>query len=370
MMVYTHVVGEIQIPWWQTSFDNGEDVAVLDSIKSKNISQGTITKEFEKRLATYLNVPEVIATSSGTSALTLALMGTNISPGDEVLIPNRTWIATAHAVQILGAVPVFVDTEVSLPIMQLSELDKLVTPLTKAIIPVHMNGRGVDMETLNNFASHRGLIVIEDAAQAFGSKNLKGNFLGTLSSAGCFSLSVAKIISTGQGGFIATKDLELASRLRNLRTHGVENTIEPEKWVAPGFNFRFTDVLASIGLVQLGLIEKRRAYAKEVYTKYVSALSASSNCKIIPMQDYELGPYIEVIAEDRTALREHLLLNGIETRPFYPDLNSAPYWKKRNDIELVNSKRFANNGLYLPAGPSISKNQIDKVIDIILKFDS
>ncbi len=370
MVVYARLVEGIQIPWWQTSFDNGEDIAVSKSIKSRNISQGAITKEFENRLAQYLDVPEVIATSSGTSALTLALMGTNISPGDEVLIPNRTWIATAHAVQILGAVPVFVDTEVSLPVMQLSELDKFVTPLTKAIIPVHMNGRGVDMETLNNFASDRGLIVIEDAAQAFGSKNLNGNFLGTLSSAGCFSLSVAKIISTGQGGFIATKDIELANRLRNLRTHGVENTIEPGKWVAPGFNFRFTDVLASMGIVQLGLMAKRKFYAQEIYKHYLSALSASSSCKIIPLQDYELGPYIEVIAENRNALREHLLKNGIETRPFYPDLNSAPYWKNRNNIELVNSKRFANNGLYLPAGPSITVNQIDKVIDVILKFDS
>jgi perosamine synthetase len=363
-------VREIQIPWWQTSFDNGEDVAVSDSIKSRHISQGPITKKFENKLAEYLGVPEVIATSSGTSALTLALMGSNIKPGDEVLVPNRTWIATAHAVQILGAVPVFVDTEVSLPIMQLSELDKFITPLTKAIIPVHMNGRGVDMETLNDFASERGLIVIEDAAQAFGSKDLKGNFLGTLSSAGCFSLSVAKIISTGQGGFIATKDLELASRLRNLRTHGVENTIEPEKWIAPGFNFRFTDVLASIGIVQLGLMEKRKAYAREIYVQYLSALSASSNCRIIPLQDYELGPYIEVIVDNRSAFREHLLLNGIETRPFYPDLSSAPYWKNRNYIELVNSKIFANHGLYLPAGPSITENQIDKVVDIILKFDS
>ena len=178
-------------------------------------------------------------------------------------------------------------------------------------------GEVLTWKQLNDFASERGLIVIEDAAQAFGSKDLKGNFLGTLSSAGCFSLSVAKIISTGQGGFIATKDLDLASRLRNLRTHGVENTIEPEKWIAPGFNFRFTDVLASIGIVQLGLMEKRKAYAREIYVQYLSALSATSNCRIIPLQDYELGPYIEVIVENRSAFREHLLLNGIETRPFY-----------------------------------------------------
>ena len=146
--------------------------------------------------------------------------------------------------------------------------------------------------------------------------------------------------------------------------------IQPALISAPGFNFRFTDVLASIGIVQLGLMEKRKAYAREIYVQYLSALSASSKCIIIPLQEYELGPYIEVIVENRTALREHLLLNGIETRPFYPDLNSAPYWKNRNNMELVNSKIFANHGLYLPAGPSITLNQISKVIELILKFDS
>ena len=356
------------IPWWQTSFDHGEDVAVSDAINSRHISQGAITKNFEILLADYLGVPEVIATSSGTSALTLALIASNIGPGDEVLVPNNSWIASGHAVQILGATPVFVDTEADLPIMQLSKLDRLITPATKAIMPVHMNGRSVDMAALNDFASDKGLVVIEDSSQAFGSKDVNGKFLGTLSRFGCFSLSVAKIISTGQGGFIATKDLDLANRLRRSRTHGIENTIEPKKWVMPGFNFRFTDVLASIGIVQLRLMEQRKYHLSKVYQHYYDGLSSQSNLRIIPKKSYELGPYVDVLTPNRDALRKHLSKYGIETRPFYPELNSAPYWQARNTEILNNSKLFSNSGLYLPSGPAITESQIGEVTFAINKF--
>lgn len=360
------------IPWWQTSFDNGEDFAVTEAIKAKKISQGSVTKHFEELLADYLGVQSVIATSSGTSALTLALMGSDIKPGDEVLVPNRTWIATAHAVQILGGVPVFVDTEVDFPVMSVIQLEKYLTPKTKAIMPVHMNGRGVDMTELNQFAEEHGLVVIEDAAQALGSKNVRGQFLGTLSTAGCFSLSVAKIIATGQGGFLATKDPDLAKRFRSLRTHGVENTVEPDRWVAPGSNFRFTDILASIGIIQLALLPERIKRSRQVYERYKVGLKNHPSVQLIEYKDYEVGPYIEVLAQNRDGLRNYLRVQPIEieTRPFYPDLNSAPYWVERNSEELPNSMKFAARGLYLPSGPSILDEDIDYVLGAIWKFDS
>ena len=290
------------IPWWQTSFDHGEDVAVSDAINSRHISQGTITKNFEILLAGYLGVPEVIATSSGTSALTLALIASNIGPGDEVLVPNNSWIASGHAVQILGATPVFVDTEADLPIMQLSKLDRLITPATKAIMPVHMNGRSVDMAALNDFASDKGLVVIEDSSQAVGSKDVNGKFL------------------------------------------------------------------ASIGIVQLRLMEQRKYHLSKVYQHYYDGLSSQSNLRIIPKKSYELGPYVDVLTPNRDALRKHLSKYGIETRPFYPELNSAPYWQARNTEILNNSKLFSNSGLYLPSGPAITESQIGEVTFAINKF--
>jgi dTDP-4-amino-4,6-dideoxygalactose transaminase len=272
----------------------------------------------------------------------------------------------------LGGVPIFVDTEINFPIMSVTQLEQYLTPKTKAIMPVHMNGRGVDMTLLNRFAKERNLVVIEDSAQALGSKNLDGQFLGTLSDAGCFSLSVAKIIATGQGGFIATKDPDLAKRFRSLRTHGVENTVEPDRWVAPGSNFRFTDILASIGIIQLGLLPERIKRSRQVYERYKIGLNNHPSVQLIENRDYEVGPYIEVLAQNRDGLRNYLRVQHIEieTRPFYPDLNTASYWVERNSAELPNSMKFAAHGLYLPSGPSILDEDIDYVLGAIWKFDS
>ena len=358
------------IPWWQTSFDNGESEAVGEAIKAKKISQGDVTKTFETALSEFLEVDHVIATNSGTSAITLALMGIGIKPGDEVLVPNRTWIATAHAVHILGAVPIFVDSEPGIPIMSTGNLQQHLTSLTKAIIPVHVNGREADMDEINGFARAHGLLVIEDAAQAIGSKGATGKFVGTNSSAGCFSLSVAKLIATGQGGFIATNDSKLANRFRNLRTHGVENTIAPGAWDQPGFNFRFTDILATIGILQLGLLPKRIKRIKEIEARYKSGLRGILSVDYIDTKVNEVGPYIEVLANERDRLRSFLSSQAvsIETRPFYPNLNTAHYWKLRNTVHLPNSIKFQQNGLYLPSGPSILDSEIDYVLSALQNF--
>jgi perosamine synthetase len=357
--------GEL-IPWWATSFTAGEADAAATAVTDRHISQGPLTALFEESLASYLGVPHVVAVTSGTSALTMALMAHGIGPGDEVLVPNRTWIATAHAVQILGATPVFVDTESRRPVMDVATAHRHLTPSSKAIIPVHMNGRSVEMDALNAFADTNDLIVIEDAAQALGSCDQQGRALGTLSKAGCFSLSVAKIISTGQGGFVATCDAEVDAQLRAIRTHGVENTVEPNTWVRPGFNFRFTDILASIGLVQLGLLPDRVRRQIEVFNLYEEGLKDCHSVRLLSQRSGEVGPYIEVLVEDRERLVQFLKSRGIETRTFYPDLDTASYWDL--DERLVNSRVFGREGLYLPSGPSISDEQVERVLTSLKEF--
>ncbi len=354
------------IPWWATSFTSGEAEAAAAAVTGRHISQGPITALFEDALAKYLGVPHVVAVTSGTSALTLALMAQGIGPGDEVLVPNRTWIATAHAVQIIGAKPVFVDTEPGRPVVEVGTAHRHMTSRTKAIIPAHMNGRSVNMDAVNTFAATNDLIVIEDAAQALGSCDQQGRALGTLSKAGCFSLSAAKIISTGQGGFVATCDAETDARLRAIRTHGVENTVEPNTWVMPGFNFRFTDILANIGLVQLGLLPDRVRRQRQVYDLYEEGLKGSDLVRLIPQRTGEVGPYIEVLTKERNRLITFLRLRGIETRTFYPDLDTAPYWNF--DGGLVNSRVFGREGLYLPSGPSITNEQIERVLAAVIEY--
>jgi dTDP-4-amino-4,6-dideoxygalactose transaminase len=139
---------------------------------------------------------------------------------------------------------------------------------------------------------------------------------------------------TGQGGFVATRDVETDARLRAIRTHGVENTIERNTWIMPGFNFRFTDILASIGLVQLGLLPGRVKRQRQVYGLYEEGLKSNDSVRLIPQQVGEVGPYIEVLTKERDQLIEFLRLRGIETRTFYPDLDTAPYWNF--DEGLVN----------------------------------
>jgi dTDP-4-amino-4,6-dideoxygalactose transaminase len=358
-----------KIPWWQTEFASGEAEAASSAIASGRLSQGPIVAEFENRLREYLGVRNVIATTSGSDALLLALWATGVRPGDEVLVPNRTWIATAHSVLLLGAVPVIVDTDSDRPVISLVDLERKVSEKTRVVIPVHMNGRDAHIDEVLKFGDRYKLKVIEDAAQALGSKDLSGAFLGTKSLAGCFSLSVAKVISSGQGGFITSNDDEFATRLRRMRTHGVENVVEPKNWGLLGFNFRFTDVLASIGMEQLKKLDKRLNRLRQIHQKYQSGLASLTTVSLIDVQTSqgEIGPYIEVLCKDRSALVAHLNHFGVETRIFYPDVNKADYMSR--STHNPNSERFGRDGLYLPSGPALHDESIDFVVKKIKEFD-
>lgn len=357
---------ENNIKWWRTSFNNGEAEAVAKAIANENISQGPIVAEFERQLAEYLGVPYVVATCSGSMALLMSLWVSGVGPGDEVIVPNRTWIATAHAGLLLGAKVVLVDVEPVRPIIDASSIEKAITSRTKAIIPVHMNGRAADMQAINSLARKYGIAVIEDAAQALGSRNSDG-FLGTQSDMGCFSFSVAKIIATGQGGFIATKSEDTYKKLIVMRTHGVGDIVNAE-WDKPGFNFRFTDILATIGLVQLRLLEQRIVKVKEIYKLYEQGLKDLPFIKLVPVdtEGGEVPVYIEVICERREEFVKFLSERKIQCRPFYPDLNSASYFDSHE--QFPSSVKFGKSAIYLPSGPDQPISNIQKVISVILEF--
>ncbi len=358
-----------KIPWWQTEFAGSEAEAASAAIASGRLSQGPIVSEFENLLREYLGVRNVVATTSGSDALLLSLWAAGVRPGDEVLVPNRTWIATAHSVLLLGAVPVIVDTDSDRPVISLADLERKVSEKTRMVIPVHINGRDAHIDEVIKFGERYKLKVIEDAAQALGSKDTSGAFLGTKSLAGCFSLSPAKVISSGQGGFITSNDDEFATRIRLMRTHGVENVIEPKNWVLPGFNFRFTDVLASIGIEQLKKLDSRLNRLRQIHQKYQNGLASLTTVSLIDVHisQGEIGPYIEVLCENRSALVAYLNDLGIETRIFYPDLDTANYISQNS--ENFNSEKFGRKGLYLPSGPALSNESIDFVVKKIKEFD-
>jgi perosamine synthetase len=354
------------INWWRTSFDNGEAAAITSAIANENISQGPIVAEFERKLAEFLGVPYVVATTSGSMALYMSLWVAGVTHGDEVIIPNRTWIATAHAALMLGATVKLVDVEPGRPIIDVGLIEKAITDKTKAIIPVHMCGRSADMKAIKQIADKHKLLVIEDAAQALGSRNQDG-FLGTQSDMGCFSFSVAKIISTGQGGFIATKSKAHYDNLVSIRTQGVGSVIDAE-WEQPGFNCRFTDILAAIGIQQLKLLPQRLEKLKEIYNLYNKGLSNLDFIDIIPV-DIEAGEasvYIEALCGSRDELVSYMDSKGIQCRPFYPDLNHAKYF--HDNGRFPESEPFGRQGLYLPCGPEQSLSNIQKVIDALIGF--
>ncbi len=353
-----------KINWWKTSFGEEEIQRIARSIRNQNVSQGSVTQEFERALGNFLGVNHVIAVSNGSMALLCALLAAEVSVGDEVILPNRTWIATAHAVKLLGGVPVIIDVEADRPIIDAEQIESAITKHTKAIIPVHMNGRAADMSSIRTIARKYGLSVIEDAAQAIGSRNAMG-FLGTQSDMGCFSLSVAKTISTGQGGFVVTDSDHLAERLRAIRTHGVENTKDPAAWVMLGFNFRFTDVLASIGIEQLKRLPERLEQLRNIYHCYENGLR-DSPFKIIPVniEAGEVPVYGEFLVHDREAWIDRLSSKGVETRPFYPDIDAAKYLEVPSR-HFPNARNFSKNGLYLPSGPTQSTDIVRSVISTI-----
>jgi perosamine synthetase len=354
------------IPWWRTSFGEREIARITAAINNENISQGPVVAEFEGRLADYLGVPYVVATTSGSTALLMALMAAGVGPGDEVLVPNRTWIATAHAPALLGATVRLVDVEPERPIIDPARIVEAITSKTKAIIPVHLNGRSADMRAIRAIAESNGIRVIEDAAQALGSRNADG-LLGTQSDMGCFSLSVAKIIATGQGGFVATRDAALYENLISIRTHGVGSVIDAE-WTRLGFNFRFTDILAAIGIVQLEQLEERIGKVRAIYRRYAEAMPRFHFLKFLPVDidGGEVPIYVEALCEDRDRLINFLANRGIQARPFYPDLNLAGYLK--NDGAFPRSGRFGQEGLFLPAGPSQPTENIDKVLMVLKDY--
>jgi perosamine synthetase len=339
-----------EISWWRTSFGEEEIQRISESIHNECMSQGKVTTQFEQKLSNFLEVEHVIAVSSGSIALLLALMTMGVKPGDEVIMPNRTWISTAHAVHLLGGKVILVDVESERPIIDAHRIEELITNKTKGIIPVHMNGRSADMNRIRKIAIRNSLFVIEDAAQAIASSNADG-YLGTQSDIGCFSLSVAKTIATGQGGFAVTNNTEIANRMRAIRTHGVESVKDPECWVMPGFNFRFTDIHASIGIEQLKRLPGRVQHLREIYSIYAEGLKDTPFKQIpVNLKNGEVPVYNEFLVENRSEWVGLLEQEGIETRPFYPDIDTASYLSQQKH-NFPNSRKYGLNGLYLPSGP-------------------
>ena len=352
-----------KVSWWRTTFGQEEVQKLGESVAEQHISQGPVTEELESKVAEARGVQYVAATTSGSSALMVALVALGIGRGDEVIIPNRSWISTAHAVFFAGAKAVFVDVLPDVPVIDTSKIREKITPSTKAIMPVHLAGRSCDMDEIRAIADEHDLLVVEDACQALFSRNSSG-YLGAQSDAGCFSLAVTKLISTGQGGLIATNNRDTWEALKLVGNNGVAD-IFTDTWTRSGFNFKYTDLLASFGLVQMTKVSERISHVTELYSRYASALAEFSFLRLIPVnvEAGEIPLYVEVLCDDRQPLIDFLEDQGIQTRALPPDMHLSDYLESTG--EFPNSNVFSERGLMLPSGPTQPLESVDRVADAL-----
>lgn len=353
------------IPWWSTDFDEADIAAVADAIRGRHISQGAITRRFEEALAETLGVSYVVCTSSGTTALTMALMAAGIGQGqgDTVIVPDRTWIATAHAVMMTGAEIKLVDTN------ERGLLPKVLVGYDDGhgtyAMPVNLNGRLAEMPADPMASWGCPPLAIEDSCQAFP--------MPPRGLAACYSMSTAKLVPTGQGGFVATRDEGFYRECLALRTHDVADAMVPQvlQWRRFGYNFRYTDLQASIGLVQLSRLRDRMQRLEEIDALYRAGLP--NYLRMVPRETGDTVPlYAEVLYPDAERLRAHLLADGIQARPHYPSLHTAPYLKPPNrtgyfDYQFPHANSFSL-GLTLPSGPAQTDENIKRTLESLHRY--
>ena len=368
----------------ELEFDEKECEAVLDAIASEWITAGPRTRTFEERFAAMAGTAEAVAVSNGTAALFLALKAAGVGPGDEVLCPALTFVATAAAAIHCGATPVFVDIRsFEDPTMDPVDAARKITSRTKAILPVHYAGIPADMKALTALARTYGLALVEDVAHAPGAR-YDGRACGSFGDAGCFSLFGNKNITTGEGGMITTNDPKLAERLRLLRSHGMTvNSWDRDRGrpahydvVEIAHNFRFDDIRASIGLAQLAKLEgfnRRRAALAECYRQRFAALDMDI---VLPFADlgrerepsHHIYPVVFADAEERDNVEAGLREDGIQTSIHYQPIHRFSAFRERAaGVSLPVTEAFASHELTLPLYPSLKVEQIETIVDAVAR---
>lgn len=351
-----------KIPQIEPVLGPEERQEILKVLDTGFITEGKMTREFEAELARFVGAPYALAVNNATVGLTIALLAIGVGPGDEVILPDFTFIATANSVVLAGATPVFADVSQETFVIDLQDVRRRITPRTRAIVPVHLNGRAVDMEKLQALAVEHGLTVIEDAAQALGSRQ-RGRCLGTLGAAGVYSLGTTKIITTAQGGVIVTRRKEIYEACVMLKDHGRMNR-SSEVHERFGFNSKFTDLQAALGLAQLRKLQERIDKRRELFLWYEELLSDSHNIFVPPMDLAESVPwFVDAICADREELVEHLKAAGIETRRFYQPIHSQPCFRKSGAYPAT--EYLAKHGLWLPSSVKLSREEVGVVCDCI-----
>ena len=346
----------------------GEEIAnVMEAMRSGWISSlGAFIGEFERAFAAFCGVRHGVAVANGTVSLHLALAAAGVGPGDEVIIPSLTFVATANVVRYCGATAVFVDSERHTWQIDSAAIEARITPRTRAIIPVHLYGHPCDLDPILAIARRHGLAVLEDAAEAHGAE-YRGRRVGSLGAVGCFSFYGNKIITTGEGGMCVTDDDALADRLRLLRDHGMD----PKRsyWhEVIGFNYRMTNLQAAVGVAQTkklpAFIEKKRQIAGW-YAEALAPLARAGRLALHPEAAWARSVYwmYSVILSDACpsldVVRTRLNDRGVDSRPFFHPLHTLPPYADGQRLPVA--EQLASRGMNLPSGTGLSKADVERV---------
>lgn len=363
----------IYLPVSQPSLTSKELEYVSECVLTGWISSaGKFVPRFEGMMAEFCGTKYAVATSNGTSALHLAVLTAGIGPGDEVIVPSLTFIATANAVAYTGANPVFVDSEEETWNIDPALVEKAITPRTKAIIAVHLYGHPANMDPIMAIAKAHGLKVIEDAAEAHGACYRRRR-AGGLGDMGIFSFYGNKIVTTGEGGMLVTNNASYAERARILRDHGM--LPERRYWhQVLGYNYRMTNLQAAVGVAQMERVDailSARSHMADSYTRLLSGIpglalppKASWAESVCWLYSVVIDP--KLFGCDRTELIRHLDKSGIDSRPFFPCVHTQPIYATRQHLPVAEG--LSRCGMSLPSFFHITDDSIERVSSEIREF--
>jgi perosamine synthetase len=361
---------DIKIPIYRPFLNGNEKKYVIECLDSSWISsKGEFVNKFENEFANFIDVKYATAVSNGTAALHLALLSLGIGKDDEVIVPTLTYIASVNSIKYTGANPVFVDSLRDTWQMNPDDIRKKITRNTKAIMAVHLYGHPCDMDQLTSICNEFGLFLIEDCAEAIGSK-YKGRHVGTFGDIATFSFFGNKTITTGEGGMVVSNDETLFDRCVHFKGQGLAK--HRQYWHdVVGYNYRMTNICAAIGLAQLeqidDFISRKRIIAEQYRKAFKGTNIEFHNEHDNVYHSYWMCSILVEKPEEREAMRDFLAEKGIETRPLFYPIHTMPMFAEKYQKHSI-AENLGWRGINLPSFPSMTDEELEYVINCIKKF--
>lgn len=355
----------IRFPVSRPCIGDAERDHILVALARTELTHGAFVEQFETALAAYLGARYCVAAVNGTAALHLALAAAGLGPGDEVLVPDLTYVATANAVRYTGARVVLVDADPETWCMSFWDAERKLTSRTRAILLVHLYGNPCDMAAFGTMAACNHLAIFEDNAEGLGGA-WRGHALGTLGHAGMLSFYGNKVLTTGEGGAVITDNLALRENMRLLRGQGMSQTQRYFHTVT-GYNYRMTALQAAVGCGQLTHLEDMLQKRRAIFARYASRLGCSDNVPRV-LLGARPAPWLYTlqVGPGRDELAQRLARRGVETRPTFVPLHRMPMYRQPDD-QFPNASRLGDEGLSLPTYPELTLDEVDQICDIFVE---